>query len=88
MMHYLKLTHDCGCPQLSLVEHVEKATKVQKNIKGWMKGFNSRIVSGATIITWRLCNHLKELDSDVSTCLLSNMASHSQHWNLFDQVYH
>ena len=86
MMHYLKLTHDCGCPQLSLVEHVEKATKEQKNIKGWMKGFNSRIVSGATIITWRLCSHFKELKQ---CCVNMFIVQHEfQHWNLFDQVYH
>ena len=30
-------------------------------MKGWMKGFNSRIVSEATIITWGLCSHFKEL---------------------------
>ena len=39
----------------------ESYRRAKTNMKGWMKGFNSWIVSGATIITWRLCSHLKEL---------------------------
>ena len=64
----------------------ESYRRAKTNMKGWMKGFKTRIVSGATSTTWGLCSHFKELKQ---CCVNMFIVQHEfQHWNLFDQVYH
>ena len=57
--NHLKATQEMQ--GLWINKYYGESYKRAKTMKGWMKGFNSRIVSEATITTWGLCSHLKEL---------------------------